>query len=561
MQMNASSIVNQKAEWEKLGVKLPAFDHAAMTAATKEHPIWVHFGAGNIFRGFIAALQQRLLNEGVADRGIIAADTFDYDIIDKIYTPYDNLTMNVTLNPDGTTSREIIGSVAEGLRANSADAVMMARFKQIFTDPSLQMISFTITEKGYALYRPDGSLMPVVQADIDEGPAHARHAMSMVASLLLERFQNGAYPLAVVSMDNCSHNGDRLLEAMETFAGKWCENGLADRGFLEYVTDRSRVAFPWTMIDKITPRPGQDVLKILEEDGLTGMEPVVTAKNTYAAPFVNAEECEYLVIEDDFPNGRPALEKAGFLFTDRETVEKAEKMKVCTCLNPLHTALAVFGCLLGYKKISEEMKDRDLVSLLRRIGYEEGLPAVTDPGILDPREFLDTVLTVRFPNPFLPDSPQRIATDTSQKLSVRFGETIKAYMESPDLDMDRLRGIPLVLAGWLRYRMAVDDDGRLMELSPDPMAERLGRQLERIQLGGCLQMEHIRGSEHVLRPEGVPGPEIREALRPVLSDAAVFGVDLFKAGLADRVTEYFTEMAEGPGMVRRTLHALGKGEK
>ena len=72
MKMNAASIKNQKAEWEALGVKLPAFDHEAMTAKTKEHPVWVHFGAGNIFRGFIAALQQGLLNVGVQERGIIS---------------------------------------------------------------------------------------------------------------------------------------------------------------------------------------------------------------------------------------------------------------------------------------------------------------------------------------------------------------------------------------------------------------------------------------------------------------------------------------------------------
>ena len=117
-----------------------------------------------------------------------------------------------------------------------------------------------------------------------------------------------------------------------------------------------------------------------------------------------------------------------------------------------------------------------------------------------------------------------------------------------------------MLAGWLRYRMAVDDEGRPMELSPDPMAERLGWKLERIRLGSGLQMECIPGPERILRPEGAPGPEIGAVLRPVLSDAAIFGVDLFKAGLAERVTEYFTEMAAGPGMVRKTLHALGKGE-
>ncbi len=382
-----SSIVNQKAEWEKLGVKLPAFDHAAMTAATKEHPIWVHFGAGNIFRGFIAALQQRLLNEGLADRGIIAADTFDYDIIDKIYTPYDNLTMNVTLNPDGTTSREIIGSIAEGLRADSSDAAMMARFKEIFTDPGLQMISFTITEKGYALYRPDGSLMPVVQADIDEGPAHARHAMSMVTALLLERFQNGAAPLAVVSMDNCSHNGEKLQTSVMTIAKAWLEKGYVGQDFIDYLTDESKIAFPWSMIDKITPRPHKIVEEQLVKDGIEGMEPIVTSKNTFIAAFVNAERPQYLVIEDKFPNGRPALEKAGVYLTDRDTVNKTERMKVTTCLNPLHTAMSVYGCMLGYTLICDEMKDADIVALIKRLGYVEGLPVVVNPGILEPESF------------------------------------------------------------------------------------------------------------------------------------------------------------------------------
>ena len=366
MQMNASSIVNQKAEWEKLGVKLPAFDHAAMTAATKEHPIWVHFGAGNIFRGFIAALQQRLLNEGVADRGIIAADTFDYDIIDKIYTPYDNLTMNVTLNPDGTTSREIIGSVAEGLRANSADAEMMARFKQIFTDPSLQMISFTITEKGYG----------VAPADLERGLTPVL-AMGKVTALLYERFKAGKLPLTVQSMDNCSHNGDKVKTAVHAYAAKWVEQGLVPAEFLAYVQDETKITFPWSMIDKITPRPDAKVQDMLAKDGFEDNYTIVTEKHTFTAPFVNAEETQYLCIEDHYTNGRPPLELGGVLYCDRETVDKIEKMKVCTCLNPLHTAMSIYGCMLGYTLISAEMADEDLRSFIQKIGYIE---AITIPG-------------------------------------------------------------------------------------------------------------------------------------------------------------------------------------
>ena len=103
---------------------------------------------------------------------------------------------------------------------------------------------------------------------------------------------------------------------------------------------------------------------MLADCGFEDATPFVTAKTTYTAAFVNAEETEYLVIEDKFPAGHPPLEKAGIYFTTRETVDKAEKMKVCTCLNPLHTALAVLGCLLGPTRISEEMQDPELNACL-----------------------------------------------------------------------------------------------------------------------------------------------------------------------------------------------------
>ena len=138
-------------------------------------------------------------------------------------------------------------------------------------------------------------------------------------------------------------------------ANAWKNMGFVGEDFINYLSDPNYVAFPWSMIDKITPRPDQSVANMLKETGFEDTEAIITSKNTYIAPFVNAEEPQYLVIEDRFPNGRPALEKSGVYLTDRDTVNKVEKMKVCTCLNPLHTALALSGCLLGYTLIADEM--------------------------------------------------------------------------------------------------------------------------------------------------------------------------------------------------------------
>ena len=292
------------------------------------------------------------------------------------------------------------------------------------------------------------------------------------------------------------------------------------------------------MIDKITPRPNESVEAQLTADGVEDVKPFVTTKHTYIAPFVNAEKPQYLVIEDLFPGGRPPLDKAGIIFTDRDTVNRVEKMKVGTCLNPLHTCLAVYGCLLGYTSIAAEMKDEELAAFITKMSHEEGLPFVVDPGIIDPEKFLDEVLTVRFPNPFMPDTPQRIATDTSQKLCVRFGETIKAYADSADHKASDLKLIPLVLAGWLRYLIGIDDKGKPFECSPDPLLDSLRAQLADAKLGGENQTE---------------------MLRPILSDASIFAVDLYAIGLADKVAGYWQELMAGPGAVRATIHKYVMG--
>lgn len=532
MKLNLAGITENRAEWESKGYDLPQYDIPKMVKATKENPFWIHFGAGNLFRAFHASVVQNMLNAGTLDRGLVVAEGFDYEIVEKMYAPHDNLGIVATLKADGSVGKAVVGSVAESIPLDSNNDACYGRLKEIFTKDSLQMATFTITEKGYSLVNGKGQQLPDVVADFQAGPEKPASYMGKVSSLLYARYQAGQKPIAMVSTDNCSHNGDKLYAAIKAFADQWVANGKADAGFVSYI-DSDKVSFTWSMIDKITPRPDASVEAILRNDGVEELEPVITSKHSYVAPFVNAEETQYLVIEDDFPNGRPQLEKGGLMFTDRETVDKVEKMKVCTCLNPLHTCLAVFGCLLGYKKISDEMKDPELKKLVEIVGYKEGLPVVVNPGILDPKEFIDTVLNVRIPNPFMPDTPQRIATDTSQKLAIRFGETIKAYAASDTLKVSDLKMIPLVFAGWIRYLMAVDDEGKAFDLSPDPLLDTVCPYVANIQLGSDIDVE--------------------SAIRPILENEKIFGVNLYEVGMADKVCGYFKEMIAGPGAVRATL--------
>ena len=136
--------IKHNASWK--GYRLPQYDIDAVREATHKAPTWLHFGAGNLFRAFPAVLAQRLLTAGLTDTGIICCDGYDEELIDRCYRACDHLSLSVTLYSNGTINKEIVASVTESLKLSEDGA----RLTEVFAAPSLQMVTFTITEKGLA---------------------------------------------------------------------------------------------------------------------------------------------------------------------------------------------------------------------------------------------------------------------------------------------------------------------------------------------------------------------------------------------------------------------------
>ena len=146
---------------------------------------------------------------------------------------------------------------------------------------------------------------------------------------------------------------------------------------------------------------------------------------------------------------------------------------------------------------------------------------------------MDELFEERFPNEYLGDTNLRLAVDVSQMVGIRFGETIKAYVEKEGT-ASSLTAIPLGIAGWLRYLLGVDDAGNAYELAPDPMKEELQEQLKDIVVG---------------QPE-----TFQNQLKPILSNERLFFTDLYKDGVGEKIETMFRKMLAGQGAVKAVVH-------
>lgn len=417
------------------GVQRPAYARSEVT------PGIVHIGLGAFCRAHLAVYTDDALAAGGKDWGIIGADPLSSAIGDAL-APQDCLYTVLVRGQDGDRAR-VVGSFLEALTIPDEPERVIERM----VDRRTRIVTLTVTEKGYCQDAATGALdetHPAIVADL-AGTAAPRCVPGLLTEALKRRRDAGLEPFTVLCCDNLPQNGKTVRRIVTRFAT------LRDPELGRFVADR--VAFPCTMVDRITPATREeDRAAVAAALGCDDAWPVVT------------EPFRQWVIEDDFPLGRPRWEEAGALLV--EDVHAYEVMKL-RCLNGAHSALAYLGVVSGIETISDAMEDPQLPAFIRRLWDQDLIPTLPPiPGV-DPRHYTEA-LEERFRNPALRHRTLQISSDGSQKLPPRLLEAA--------LEHTRQRRTPkhiaVAVAAWMRFVVGETEQGGAYEIA-DPLAARL----------------------------------------------------------------------------------------
>jgi fructuronate reductase len=397
----------------------------------------LHLGLGAFHRAHQAVYTEDAIAEAGGDWGIVGVAPRRAGLID-VLTAQDRLFSVTSLSGDGARTR-VVGSLA-GVRHAPSDRGAMV---DLLADPAIRVVTLTVTEKAYRMDPASGRLLAdeEVVADLttDRPP---QTVPGLLVRGLLARARAGAGPVALVSCDNLPSNGKRLRGLVEQALGEVPEG----------------VTFPCTMVDRIVPATTEETLaRARAALGVTDLAAVA------------AEPYRQWVIEDAFPAGRPAWERAGAVLTG--DVEPWERLKL-RALNGVHSALAYLGALAGCPTIAEALRLPGMRSMLERFIAEDIAPSFTPPPGVSVAEYGQSVLD-RFANPVIEHRTLQVAMDGSQKLPQRVLHTV--------LDRRSAGAEPqwgaLVVAAWMRFAGGRADDGRALPLD-DPLADAVRAALD-----------------------------------------------------------------------------------
>ena len=417
-------------------VQRPAYDRAGTRIGV------VHFGPGAFHRAHQAVYFDDLLAIE-PDWAISAVSLHSAGVRDAL-RPQDGLYTLALLGEtggDGQPKLRVIGSIREVLCAPEEGAAVLARL----ADRDVRLVTLTITEKGYCL-SPEGVDLqhPDIVRDLATPDAPTSAIGWLVAGLCARRAQ-GLEPYTVLSCDNLADNGGRLRRAVLQYA-RQLDAGLAD--WIE-----TEVAFPRSMVDSITPAT-DDALRIQVAAQL-GVED--------AWP-IQREPYTQWVVEDDFRNGRPPLERAGVVLSNDIAGYDKAKLRL---LNAPHSTLAYLGSLLRIETVADAMREPVLAGFAEGLMRQDIAPSLRLPPGFDADAYIEAILA-RFRNPAIRHLLAQIAWDGSQKIPVRLLGTIADALAAAR-PIERLC---LPVAGWLQFVRRQAREGVAIV---DPLAGTLAR--------------------------------------------------------------------------------------
>jgi fructuronate reductase len=455
----------------------------------------IHLGVSAFFRAHQAVYTEDAMAAGGGDWGIVAVAPRSRAVVDAI-AAQDNLYSVTTLGASGHSTR-VIGALAGARRLPDDPAAVVA----LLASPTIRIVTMTVTEKGYRLDPATGRLLldDELRADL-ETDRPPRTVPGLLSRGLLARRRADAGPIALVSCDNLPANGHRLRGLVDHLA--------AATGISGWV--RESVTFPGTMVDRIVPATTPSTLALAE--GALGVRDLAG---------VGAEPYYQWVIEDDFPGGRPAWDRAGAVFTDDPRPWERLKLRA---LNGVHSGLAYLGALAGSGTITEALQLPGLAEVMRRFVAEDIAPSLTPPPGVSTIAYGEEALE-RFANPAIAYRTVQVAMDGSQKLPQRVLHTI--------LDRRAAGAMPvhgaLVVAAWMRFVQGAADDGRELPLD-DPLAERIRARLAAAPSTPAGVVEALLGLDTVFAPSLAADAELRDVLVSQLTAITKHGVAATLAG-------------------------------